>query len=165
MAEHKTIEENLKDALSGDLLANALDLVDYLKKIGMTNGTEPGDTRFYYKGELTCIFITFNDENSSSGGLMIFDCPLSGHDDFPVDESVQEFVRAHVNKCGGCGGDCGHEQRGATKIIFGKEYDNLCSSEVMFINPDAGAVAKIKKLMDLWKYKIDNSAGYSSQSR
>jgi len=165
MSEQKTIENMLKDNLSGDLLANALDLVDYLKKNGMTNGTNPGDTRFYYKGELMCIFITFKNEHNPSGGLMIFDCPLTGHEGFPIEESVQEFVRAHVNKCGSCGGDCGHEQRGATKVIFGKEYDNLCSSEVAFFDPDAEAVEKIKKLMDLWKFKIDTIAGYSSQDR
>ena len=164
MSEQKTIENMLKDNLSGDLLANALDLVDYLKKNGMTNGTD-GDTRFYYKGELMCIFITFKNEHNPSGGLMIFDCPLTGHEEFPLNEDIQEFVRAHVNKCGSCGGNCGHEQRGATKVIFGKEYDNLCSSEVAFFDPDAEAIEKIKKLMGLWKYKIDNIAGYSSQDR
>jgi len=165
MSEQKTIENKFKDTLSGDLLANALDLIDYMRKIGMTNGEDSSDDRFYYKDELMCIFITFQDEHNPSGGLMIFDCPLSGHDGFPIDESVQEFVRTHVNKCGGCGGDCGHKERGATKMIFGTEYDNLCSSEIAFFSPDTEAMEKIKTLMELWKYKIDNIAGYSSQDR
>ena len=165
MSEPKTIENKFKDTLSGDLLTNALDLVDYMRKIGMMNGEDSGDDRFYYKDELMCIFITFKDDMNPSGGLMIFDCPLTGHDGFPLDESVQEFVRAHVNKCGSCGGNCGHKERGATKMIFGKEYDNLCSSEIAFFSPNAEAFEKIKKLMDLWKYKIDNIAGYSSQDR
>jgi len=162
-----TIENKLKDTLSGELLTNALDLVDYLKKMGMTNGTEPGDTRFYYKGELMCLFMPFEDEWNPDGGLWIFDGPLNGHDEFPIDESIQEFVRASVKKCENCGGDdgCGHEQRGATKMIFGKEYDNLCSSEVMFADPDVDAMEKIKRLMDLWQYKLDNIVGYSSQDR
>ena len=161
MSEKKTIENNLKDNLSGNLLINALDLAEYLKKNGMTDD----GARFYYKDELMCIFITFKDEHNPSGGLMIFDCPLTGIEGFPVEESVQEFVRAHANKCGSCGGDCGHKERGATKVIFGKEYDNLCSSEVVFFSPDAEAVEKIKKLMELWIYKIDNIVGYSSQDR
>ena len=91
--------------------------------------------------------------------------PLTEHDGFPIDESVQEFVRVHVNKCGSCSGNCGHKEREATKTIFGQEYDNLCSSEIAFISPDAEAFEKIKVLMDLWKYKIDNVVGYDSQSR
>jgi len=165
MAAEKTIENTLKENLSGNLLTNALDLVDYLKQLGMTNGIEPSDTRFYYKDELMCIFITFKDENHPSGRFFICDCPLSDHDDFPISEDVKEFVHASVNKCGSCDGDCGHEQRGATKVIFGKEYDNLCSSEVIFFDPDAKAIEKIKKLMDLWKFKVDNIDGYSSQDR
>lgn len=153
------IEDKLKSNLDGELLTNALDLVDYLKNRGMTNGTEPGDTRFYYKGELMCIFIPFE------GGLMIFDCPLTECEDFPISSSVMAFVQTNIHKCGSCGGKCDHEQRDATKVIFGKEYDHLCSSEVAFFDPDAEAVKKIKKLMDLWIFKVDNINGYSSQDR
>ena len=166
MTEQNTIEDKLKDTLSGDLLTNALDLVDYLKKNEMSNGTEPGDTRFYYKGELMCILIFFKDENHpSGGGLMIFDCPLTEHEDFSIDKSVKEFVWDNIHNCGSCGGSCDHKERGATKVVFGKEYENLCSSEIAFFDPDAEAIVKIKKLMDLWKFKIDNIPGYSSHDR
>ena len=167
MSEQKTIESNLKDNLGGDLLTNALDFVTYMKSIGMT--ADDG-ARFCYKNELMCILIPFKDNNNPSGGLCICDSPMSEHGDYPIDESVKDFARANVKKCDGCGRgkenvDCGHKERGATKMIFGKEYDNLCSSEIMFINPDTEAVEKIKKLMDLWKYKLDNIVGYSSQDR
>jgi len=162
MSENKTVERKLQENLSGEALSNALDLVAYLKNMGMT--ADDGD-RFYYKGEMMCIFVSFKNEEHPNGVLMIFDCPLSGHDGFPIDETVQEFTQAHVNNCGGCGGDCGHKERAATKAIFGKECENLCSSEVCFFNPDTEAVAKIKILMDLWKFKIDNVVGYSSQDR
>ena len=163
MSEQKTIESNLKDTLSGETLENALDFVAYLKENGMTDD----GSRFYYKDELMCILILFKDEHNPSGGLCIFDSPFREHEGFPIDESVKEFARANVKKCENCGsgGSCGHKEQGATKAIFGKEYDNLCSSEIMFVNPDAGGMEKIKKLMDLWKFKLDNIAGYSSQDR
>ena len=163
MSEQKTIKNNLKDALSGDPLTNALDFVAYLKNIGMSDD----GARVYYKDQMMCILITFKDTHNPSGGLCICDCPISEHDGFPIDESVKELVRANVKICESCGsgGDCGHKERGATKAIFSKKYDNLCSSEVMFINPDAREFEKIKVLMDLWKHKIDNVVGYDSQSR
>jgi len=167
MSDHKTIENNLKDNLSGDLLMNALDFVTYMKSIGMT--ADDG-ARFCYKNEAMCILIPFKDKDIPSGGLCICDSPMSEHSGYPIDESVKEYARANVKKCDGCGRgkenvDCGHEERGATKTIFGKEYDKLCSSEIMFFNPDSEDMKKIKKLMDLWKYKLDNVVGYSSQDR
>jgi len=157
MSEQKPIESKLKDTLSGNLLTNALDFVAYLKKNGMTND----GSRFYYRDELMCILIPFKDEHNPSGGLCICDSPFREHDGFPIDESVKEFARANVKKCENCGsgGSCGHKEQGATKAIFGKEYDNLCSSEIMFVNPDAGGMEKIKKLMGLWKLSLHQQSG------
>jgi len=150
MAKHKTIEDNMKEVLGGELLKNALDFVVYMKENGMT----VSGNRFYYKGELTCIPIWKKDVNNPDGEWILCHCPINEHKGFPLDESVKEYVQASVSKCRNCG--CDHEERGATKMIFGKEFDNLCSSEIAFINPDAAAVEKIKILMELWKYKLDN---------
>ena len=149
MAEHKTIEDSMKEVLGGELLENALNFVAYLKESGMTLK----GNRFYYKGELTCIPIWKKDEKNPNGEWILCHCPIDGHEGFPIDESVKEYVQASVSKCRNCG--CDHEERGATKLIFGKKFDNLCSSEIAFINPNSEAVEKIKVLMELWKYKID----------
>jgi hypothetical protein len=162
MSEKKSIESNLKENLNGDALTNAMDFVNYLKNMGMT--ADDG-ARFCYKGELMCIIITFKDAKNPLGAWFICDCPIYEHDGFPIDESIKSFTQANIQKCKGdiCG--CDHKERGATKVVFGKEYDNLCSSEVMFNNPDAEALEKIKVLMELWKFKLDNIEGYSSQDR
>ena len=162
MPENKTIESNLKENLSGELLVNALDFVSYLKSIGMTTDDS---NRFYYKGELMCILVNFKDEKNPFGMLFICDCPIYEHDGFPIDESVKSFAQKNIQKCRGDKCGCDHKERGATKMVFGKEYNNLCSSEIIFTNPDAEAVEKIKVLMELWKYKLDNIVGYSSQDR
>ena len=148
----KTIEEKLNETLSGDLLKNTLDFVAFLKDCGMTYDN---DNRFFYMGAYTYILIFFKDANNPEGILCICDCPIREHESFPIDESVKEYVWANVKKCKNCG--CDDKMRGATKAIFGKEFDNLCSSEVTFINPDTESFEKIKTLMELWKYIIADS--------
>jgi len=142
----RIIEDELRKALSGDLLENVLNFVAYLKEIGMT--IHPDDpNRFTYMGEYTCILVFFDDM------LFICDCPICEHDGFPIEESLKEFAQANVKKCDNHQ-ECDHEAKGATKTIFGKEFDNLCSSEIQFFNPDAESFEKIKKLMEYWKLII-----------
>lgn len=156
----KSIECNINNNLCGEALTNALDFISYLKRKGMT--ADDG-ARFCYKGQMMCIIIIMKNEKNPNGEWFICDCPIYEHAGYPINENVKLFVQENVQKCRSCG--CDHEARGATKIIFGKEYENLCSSEVAFINPDAEALEKIKVLMDLWVYKIDNIVGYNSQDR
>ena len=147
------IENKLKGVLSGDILKNALDFTAYLKEIGMTYDK---DNRFYYMGEYTCILIFFKDEENPSGLWVICDCPITEHDGYPLDDDLKEFARANVMICNGqCG--CKDWPRGGDKTIFGQEYKSVCSSEIQFINPDAEALVKVKKLMEFWKYIIENS--------
>jgi len=160
MSDKKTVESNLKENLNGDVLTSALDFATFMKNMGMT--ADDG-ARFCYKDELMCIIISY--KNDTSGGWCICDCPFHEHDGFTIDENVKNFAQANIQKCRGdvCG--CDHKERGATKMIFGKEYDNLCSSEIVFNNPDTEALKKIKILMEFWKFKLDNIDGYSSQDR
>ena len=147
-----TVEETLKKTLSGGSLSNAFGFAAYLRSIGM----EPEDTRFFYKGEHTCIIISFQHDDFPCGFWVVCDCPIEEYDGFPLDESVKEFARANVKICDKCGGDgCGHENMGANKMIFGQYFEGVCSSECQFNAPDAADLEKIKKLMDYWKHMID----------
>ena len=116
---------------------------------------------FRYMDEWVCIVCIYPDDRGI--GWTIFDNPLCGrqYEDFPVDEYLKDFARSHVNICGHftsggkhCG--CGN-QPGAHKTIFGKEYDNVCTSEVAFRNPDAETLYKIEKLIDAWKLNIEGN--------
>ena len=145
------VENELKKVLSGETLENALDFVAFLREAGMT--THPDNpNRFCYMGKETCILVFFEHENFPSGLWVICDCPIDGHDGFPIDESLKEFARANVKVCDKC---CGCPvPRGGDKRIWGKEYKGVCSSEIQFVNPDAKALEKIKVLMELWKHQI-----------
>jgi len=149
------IEDDLSNALSGDKLKNALDFIAYMKESGMTAHAEHTGA-FEYNGEWVCIVCVIPIDGVP--GWTIFDNPLtSKFDDFPVDESLKEFAWAHVNICTSCGGSSGcGSQPGRRKVIFGKEFENVCTSDVAFWSPDADALGKIKRMIDIWKESVDS---------
>jgi len=139
------IEDEINSKLSGEMQKNALDFVAYMRECGMTNH-ETHKTAFMHNGKWVCILIIDN------GGWTIYDNPLCGRDDdFPVDEHLMEFAWNHVNLCGKCG--C-PSKPGVRKTIFGKEFYNVCTSEVAFRNPDAETLKKVMQLIDIWKKNI-----------
>jgi hypothetical protein len=153
MSEEKknlTIEDEINEKLTGDAQKNALDFVAYMRANGMTSDAEHSNA-FRYYAKWVCILCVYPDDNGM--GWTIFDNPLSGqYDDFPVDDDLKEFAWAHVNICGQCG--C-PSKPGIRKTIFGKEFDNVCTSEVAFRNPDAETSGKIKQMIEVWKNCID----------
>jgi len=59
---------------------------------------------------------------------------------------------ANVNICTSCGGSC---SPGTRKAIFGQEFDNVCSTDLAFYNPDAKTLEYVRKLMEMRKYEMD----------
>jgi len=147
------IEDDLSAALSGEKLKNALDFIAYLKASGM-NLHQEHTSAFEYKGEWVCIICIVPIDGTPE--WVIFDNPLtSKFDDFPVDSDLKEFAWTHVNICGKCG--CG-SQPGVRKTILGKEFDNVCTSEVAFWSPDADVLDKVRQMINIWKESVDSKA-------
>jgi len=148
------IEDDLAATLTGDRLKNAQQFIAFMKENGMTLHQEHS-TAFEYNGEWVCIIITM--PIGGEPGWVIFDNPLtSKFDDFPVDEHLKGFAWEHVNICTTCGGSSGcGSQPGRDKIIFGKEFNNVCTSEVAFWNPDGDALSKIMQMISIWKKSVD----------
>jgi len=148
------IEDDLTAALSGADQKNALDFIAYMKANGMMTHAEH-TSAFEYKGEWVCIVCIIPIDGVP--GWTIFDNPLtSKFDDFPVDEHLKEFAWAHVNICTSCGGSAGcGSQPGRNKTILGKEFANVCTSDVAFWSPDADALSKIMQMIDLWIEHVD----------
>lgn len=149
----KTIEEEFINALRGGTLANALDFVAFARANGWTNDDEYR-SNFYYMGKPTFVLLCFENEKYPDGEWGIYNYPTSEHDDFPLDEGMKEFLWANVRICTGeCG--CPNWPRGGDKMVYGKEYKSVCSSTIMFQNPEAEALEKIKALMERWKRIIE----------
>jgi len=144
--EHSKIENEIITKLSGEMQKNALDFVAYMRAAGMTNH-ETISSAFEYNGQWVCILII------DDGGWTIYDNPLTKHyDDFPMDEQLKAFAWAHVHIC--ATGHC-DSSPGIRKTIFGKDYENVCTSEVAFRNPDAETLQKVMQMIDIWKLNID----------
>ena len=91
--------------------------------------------------------------NYGNGGIWLDICDFGSGDS--ADDALKEFTWAHVRVCdyfSSGGTKCGCDDKpGLNKIIFGKEHQNICFALLEFMNPDAKALEKIKKLMLLYK--------------
>ena len=147
------LEDEIKKALGGDAQKNALDFAAFLRAKGMRIHPKHPNA-FTYMDEGVCVFVFQDIENNTPGGWTLFwgDCDIYESEGTQVDEALKEFARAHVGICGhfksggqycGCG-----QQPGKRRVIFGKEFDNVCTSCMAFCVPDAEALESIKKLVE-----------------
>jgi len=152
------IKNTLQNHLKGQTLTNALDIVDYMIGKGLTPQTEwSHGFRFVKNDKSPCLLFIIDSTNEENGEWVMCDVPVvneAGWDALPDD--LKDFVRANIKTCNVYEGNpcgCGSEP-GATKTIFGKAYDNVCTSEIQFVNPDAAMLDMYKKLIDWWATNI-----------
>jgi len=139
------IEKTINDVLSGDVLKNALDFVEYLKANGMVAGGEHGAVN--YQGKPVC-YMHLDDTTERPGPWTIWTEGdySSEHKDVPIDENMKKIAWANVNTCASCGCDCSPGKR---KVIFGKEFDNVCGAVMAFYMPNAETLECVKKLLEM----------------
>jgi len=146
------IEDEMKTKLRGDTLKNALGFVAYVRASGLTNDDEYCNN-FYYLNTPTFVLLCFENENYPEGEWGIYNSPIRDYEGIPLDEELKEFSRNNVRICTGqCG--CPNWPRGGNQTVFGKEFKSVCSSVVMYPNPDAEALEKIKRIIEYWKLTI-----------
>ena len=155
MPEWKRIDEVFKEVLTGDVLKTALEFADFLSVNGITQADQHA---MHYRGKCVCYLDTRNESHS---WIVWTEGDYSNeHDGFPIDEFTKDIAWANVMKCGNCEGvDC----IGKTKVIFGKEFNNICNANnvnmtFMFTNPDAETLECVKKLILMRKHIIDSHA-------
>jgi hypothetical protein len=166
MPEHKT-NEYLGGALTGDARKNATNFFEYLIKSEIQLERGKGyweDKRYWmakFKGEYVCfILINGGEDITESMGWVIW---LDGGgenwaDNSVLDERTIEIAWRHVDICGNCGG-C-KSPGGSRKMIFGKEFDNVCITAIRFDNPDAETTACVKELVAFKKSEIPLTAQF-----
>ena len=140
----------MSDVLSGDTLKNALDFAAFLRANGLTVGENLGEVT--YAGEGMCYMHIDGSEQVPGPWTIWIGGDFSGERaDVPIDEDMKRIAWEHVNFCADCGGDC---SPGTTKVIFGREYDGVCSSDMMFTDPDAQALECAERLLLMKKSVI-----------
>ena len=144
----KRIEDVIRDTLKGDLQKNAIDFNEYLKVNELTaNGAE-----ISYKGEVMCYMHLDSADDYPNPWIIWTEGDYSHEtEDVFMDEQMKEIAWAHVNICKSCGADCSPGKR---KMIFGKEFDNVCSADMAFYIPNAEELDCLKKLLDMRKNDI-----------
>jgi len=149
----RRIKDIFSEVLTGDVLKNALDFTGFL---GANEITQIGQHEWYFKDECVCYIDTRNECHSwivwTEGDYS------SEHEFSPIDERTKEIAWANVMNCGNCDDvDCS----GKAKIIFGKEFANVCNAgnvnmTFMFTNPDVETLECVKKLVLMRKNIIVN---------
>lgn len=143
------LEELIREVLTGAARENALELAAYLRANEMTVGAH-GEVG--YKGSVMCyIHIDGLEEQPGPWTVWTEGDYSNAPEDSRVDEQTKEIAHANVNFCASCGGDC---RPGKRKLIFGKEFDHVCSADMAFNNPDARTIDCIKKLLEIRKNDI-----------
>lgn len=150
----KRMEEAFDTFLVGDVLKNALDFADFVQANDMVYD---GAYEIHYKNRLACYIDTPRDDWRMWRVWTVGDysCEYEG---FPIDEGTKETAWANVLTCGNCPDvDC---DPGKTEVIFGKAFVNVCNGvsglAMRFVNPDAGATACAKKLIEMTMHVIDH---------
>ena len=157
------LEDVINEKLTGDTRKNALDFVAHLRA-----GDESGNFSICYdtqwgeniwlakkKGKIVCYINVFPSHSPDFWMQVLIHGNLGEHAAMPVDEHIKEFAWANMTSCGDCGAKCGAEKR--RRIVFGKEFDRVCSDTLWLNNPDAATFDCIKIITDIRKNDIRNA--------
>jgi len=148
------IDNIIKEKLTGEAQKNALGFVGFLRAKGvMLNDSDNYFWNAEYKGEGLCVINIAVYDDHASFDTFINDLPNSWN---PVDERTKEIIWANVRPHNPtCHGKC---SPGSSRVILGKQFDNLCSSALGFYGPDAETVDCMKKIIDGLKDDIIGKA-------
>ncbi|MCL2420755.1 MAG: hypothetical protein FWD03_02755 [Defluviitaleaceae bacterium] len=147
------IEEKIHDVLSGDAQKNALDFAAFLQANEILLDPNGNDGEGWAVGGVvgdSIGFMLINGVEEIPGPWTVWFNTCDFGDGKLADEDLKEAVWAHTGNCGRCHegwATCG----GGERTIFGKTFESLCHSPLMFVNPDAKTLAHIKKLIVMLK--------------
>jgi len=154
MIEQK-IEDFVFEHLAGDTRQNALAFIAYLRENGMRFVRDQNGywaDKLYWHILCNDAYVCFILINGYEEGHWVIWFEDGGTDcfaDYPADERTKQIAWANVDMFKG---DCGGGQcEGLRKVIFGKEFESLYCTLMCFTNPDAEAVACMKKLAEISK--------------
>jgi len=149
-----SINTVISEQLSGQAQHNALELINFLQandiQLDPNGDTGEGWAVGGVVGDsLGFLYITGADRFPGPWTLWLNTCEFG---DIAMDDALKETVWAHASPCGKCNKNwenCG----GGERSIFGRNFDRLCHSPVMFFNPDAQTVDDIKQLLTVLNNK------------
>ncbi len=147
MAEQITIEKKINSVLKGNTKQNALDFISFLKEndisLDSNNDGEGWAVGGIVGNSIGFMLINGAEQMPGPWTMWFNSCDFQNE---PDDDDLKQTIWEHASKCGQCHPgwkDCG----GGEKTIFGKEFERLCHSPLMFTNPDEKTLENVKKLV------------------
>lgn len=142
------IEDAINEKLTGEARNNALAFVDFLRTNGLAVESNDGGDGWAVGGVMgdSIGFLLVNGAPQMPGPWTFWFNSCDFGSDDPADDELKETVWAHASNCGRCHAgwkDCG----GGERTIWGRKFERLCHSPLMFTNPDAKALESVEKLM------------------
>lgn len=138
----------------------ALDFIEYLHKAGMEifKDYDYWKHKIYYlvKFNSKCVcFIAIKDPDEKDNYWTIWSDDMGSKwlEETPIEKEIIESAWKHIDFCGNCG-SCGG---GRHKVIFGKEFENVCGCTFRIDNPDQDDLLFMKKMIEIRKKEILSS--------
>lgn len=152
MAEHN-IEYNIQSKLSPEEQEVAMDFVCFLKENQLSfqrdNSAYWKDKIYYWvkQEEVLVCFIAIKNPDEESNHWTIWSTDMNS--EWLKNESIGDKMKEtawkyvdHCKNCGSCGG-------GRRKVIFGREFDDVCGCTFRIDNPKIEDLSFLKKMVEI----------------
>lgn len=148
-----SIENDIQRELSLEEQEVALEFVRFLKEnhLGFykDNGAYWKDKIYYWvkQGDGCVCFIAIKNPDEERNHWTVWSDDMGSEwlETASVDDEVKEAAWRHVDHCGHCGSCSG----GKHKVIFGKEFDDVCGCTFRIDNPKYDDLLFLKKMVEL----------------
>lgn len=147
------IEDIIGNALNGEALNNALNLIAYLKENKLSPlWSATNAWKISYKSFSVCFIRVHGaaDYHSLEKGTWQIIPFIGEYDESSLQSDLKEIVWAKKRTCRGCG-KCALP----LSHVFGKKYDYACEKAIVFTNPDMKEIECIKKLIELRRNDVN----------
>jgi len=156
----QSIENCIIEILSKDIQNFALDFIAYFRTNEMIfkRGKGYWEDKFYfmvkYQNEFICFILIGDSENRGIPWIIWSDSSDSSdsqwYENTSLDERIKEIAFQNIDFCGKCSPNSSC-YGGTHKMIFGKEFDNVCVTTFRFDNPNVESLECVKKMVELRK--------------
>ena len=147
------IKEYVYKELSSAEQEIALDFICYLEENNLAFYKDNCDCwrdKIYYwvkYGDKCVCFIAIKDPDEPDNHFTFWSDDMDSRwlENYPVGDDVKETAWRHVDHCGHCGSCKG----GHHKVIFGKEFHDVCGCTFRVDNPTADDLPFLKKIVEI----------------
>lgn len=106
--------------------------------------------KIYYlvkQGDTCVCFISIKDPDEKDNRWTVWSDDIDGGllKEFSLDDNLKLTACDHIDHCGNCG-SCGG---GRHKVIFGKEFDDVCGCTFRFDNPTDNDLKFMEKMIEI----------------